>query len=113
MGSQFFAYRQHWTHYWSVRVYNRDERRERGRQYHVSSSRTCTPRKGSREAQHRERCAHSLFRLRYSIVCWADSPTVFEMNHPKLTREMAESWTSVFPEINVIVQPAYGTASYA
>lgn len=39
------------------------------------------------------------------VVCWADSPTVFEDNHPELTREMAESWNSVFPDIGVYVRP--------
>jgi len=43
------------------------------------------------------------------IVCWADSPTVFEANHPNLTREMAESWTSVFPDIGVYVRPLPNT----
>jgi len=41
------------------------------------------------------------------IVCWADSPNVFEMNHPSLTREMADSWTSVFPEIDARTRPVY------
>jgi len=33
------------------------------------------------------------------IVCWADSPAKLELEHPVLTAEMAESWTSVFPEL--------------
>jgi hypothetical protein len=41
------------------------------------------------------------------IVCWADSPAVLEHNHPAITREMAESWQSVFPEAAVHLQPAY------
>ena len=41
------------------------------------------------------------------IVCWADSPAVMEMNHPSLTKEMAESWTRVFPEANVVVRATY------
>ena len=40
------------------------------------------------------------------LVCWADSPTIFEMNHPELCKEMADSWTHVFPEIAVYVRPA-------
>lgn len=35
------------------------------------------------------------------IVCWADSPTVFEKQHPHLTAEMAESWTAVFPDVGI------------
>jgi hypothetical protein len=41
------------------------------------------------------------------IVCWADSPAVMEMNHPCLTKEMAESWLTVFPEANTQIRPAY------
>ena len=32
------------------------------------------------------------------IVCWADAPTIMEMNHPELTTEMAGSWGLMFPE---------------
>jgi hypothetical protein len=39
------------------------------------------------------------------IVCWAESPTVFEMNHMALTKEMAEAWTFVFPDIGIVVRP--------
>lgn len=42
------------------------------------------------------------------IVCWADSPAVVETQHPSLTREMVESWTSVFPESSTLIRPAYG-----
>lgn len=35
------------------------------------------------------------------IVCWADSPARLEENHPEATREMAETWTKVFPETRV------------
>lgn len=44
------------------------------------------------------------------IVCWADSPAVFELNHPALTTEMTESWRSVFPEAIVQLRPAYNNA---
>ena len=30
------------------------------------------------------------------IVCWADSPAVMEMQHPALTKEMADAWSGVF-----------------
>lgn len=43
-----------------------------------------------------------------AIVCWADSPTAFEMNHPALTKEMGEAWTLVYPEISISVGPAVG-----
>lgn len=35
------------------------------------------------------------------IVCWADSPARMEENHPEATKDMAETWTSVFPEARV------------
>jgi hypothetical protein len=38
------------------------------------------------------------------IVCWADSPRVFEMNHPQLTAEMSDAWGKVFPNNNVQLQ---------
>ena len=41
------------------------------------------------------------------IVCWADSPTVMETNHPRLTKEMAEAWVQVFPESRIRTAPAY------
>lgn len=41
------------------------------------------------------------------VVCWADSPAVVEMNHPRLTSEMADSWLQVFPEANAQIRPAY------
>jgi hypothetical protein len=41
------------------------------------------------------------------VVCWADSPAVVEMNHPRLTSEMADSWLQVFPEANTQIRPAY------
>jgi hypothetical protein len=41
------------------------------------------------------------------IVCWADSPEVFEMNHPTHTKEMVDSWRSAFPEATVQLTPAY------
>jgi hypothetical protein len=34
------------------------------------------------------------------IVCWADSPAVMEMQHPTLTKEMAEAWSEVFSTVN-------------
>lgn len=30
------------------------------------------------------------------IVCWADSPAVLEMQHPALTKELADAWSVVF-----------------
>jgi hypothetical protein len=39
------------------------------------------------------------------IVCWADSPAKIESQHPALTAEMAEAWTSVFPEVVIGIQP--------
>ena len=41
------------------------------------------------------------------IVCWADSPAVMEAEHPALTKEMADSWTAVFPDAAVHIRPAY------
>lgn len=41
------------------------------------------------------------------IVCWADSPAVLEAEHPALTKEMIEAWTSVFPDASVQIRPAY------
>jgi hypothetical protein len=35
------------------------------------------------------------------IVCWADSPSRLEANHPQHTKEMAEAWTSAFPQAGV------------
>jgi hypothetical protein len=32
------------------------------------------------------------------IVCWADSPSRMEENHPKLMKELHVAWSSVFPE---------------
>lgn len=37
------------------------------------------------------------------IVCWADSPAVMEMQHPSLTKELADSWSGVFSN------PRFGT----
>lgn len=37
------------------------------------------------------------------IVCWADSPARLEENHPDSTREMAETWSKVFPEARVYI----------
>jgi Plasma-membrane choline transporter len=42
------------------------------------------------------------------IVCWADAPSAFEMEHPHLTQELATGWNAVFPSANV--RPSvYGT----
>jgi hypothetical protein len=41
------------------------------------------------------------------IVCWADSPAKMEMEHPMFTAEMADAWTSVFPEIALGLQSRY------
>lgn len=35
------------------------------------------------------------------IVCWADSPARLEENHPDATKDMAEAWTAVFPQVRV------------
>jgi hypothetical protein len=35
------------------------------------------------------------------IVCWADSPSRLEANHPEATQKMAEAWASVFPEAGI------------
>jgi hypothetical protein len=35
------------------------------------------------------------------IVCWADSPSRLQANHPEATKEMAEAWTSVYPEAGI------------
>lgn len=35
------------------------------------------------------------------IVCWADSPSRLETNHPDATKKMAEAWTIVFPQAGV------------
>ncbi|CAB9514801.1 Protein PNS1 [Seminavis robusta] len=37
------------------------------------------------------------------IVCWADSPARLEENHPEFTKDMADTWTSVFPQARVYV----------
>lgn len=42
------------------------------------------------------------------IVCWADSPAIFESQHPALTTEMAESWSAVFFDETVQIRPVYG-----
>jgi hypothetical protein len=39
------------------------------------------------------------------IVCWADSPAVLESQHPALTNEMADAWTSVFMDAAVQIRP--------
>ena len=31
------------------------------------------------------------------IVCWADSPSRLEENHPELAREMRDAWRAAFP----------------
>lgn len=45
------------------------------------------------------------------IVCWADSPSRLEANHPEATRRMAEAWASVYPEAGVQVATTLPTAS--
>lgn len=35
------------------------------------------------------------------IVCWADSPAVFEAEHPILSGEMIQAWSSVFTHTNI------------
>ena len=42
------------------------------------------------------------------IVCWADSPSRLEENHPDATKEMAETWTAVFPEARVHLASSVG-----
>ena len=39
------------------------------------------------------------------IVCWADSPAAFEMQHPHLTQDLVQAWSEVFPSANV--RPIY------
>lgn len=39
------------------------------------------------------------------IVCYADSPAVMELQHPKLTDEMADSWISVFQDSAMHIRP--------
>jgi hypothetical protein len=41
------------------------------------------------------------------IVCRADSPETFAMNHPILTDEMTEVWAKVFPDITSNRRPLY------
>ena len=38
------------------------------------------------------------------IVCFADAPAKLEENHPGAVRAIAESWSSVFPD--VVIRPA-------
>jgi hypothetical protein len=33
------------------------------------------------------------------IVCYAEDPAAFEMNHPQLSSEMRAAWTQVWPEL--------------
>lgn len=33
------------------------------------------------------------------IVCFADAPAKLEENHPHDCRELAETWSAVFPEV--------------
>ena len=40
------------------------------------------------------------------IVCWADSPSRLEANHPEATKEMAETWSAVFPAARVNLSSA-------
>jgi hypothetical protein len=32
------------------------------------------------------------------IVCGTDSPSKFEENHPAMTKEMTEAWSTAFPQ---------------
>lgn len=32
------------------------------------------------------------------IVCFADSPSLLEENHPELTQEIVTAWAEAFPE---------------
>ena len=42
------------------------------------------------------------------IVCFADSPAVFESEHPAFTNEMADAWISVFHEHSLHIRsPAH------
>lgn len=42
------------------------------------------------------------------IVCYADAPAKLENNHPQTVRNLAETWSSVFPE--VVIAPTRGAA---
>jgi hypothetical protein len=38
------------------------------------------------------------------IVCFADAPAKLHDNHPQAARDIAESWSAVFPD--VVIRPA-------
>jgi hypothetical protein len=51
------------------------------------------------------------------IVCWADSPSRLEENHPELAQEMRDAWRAAFPaeadvQAEAIATPASGTPVY-
>lgn len=35
------------------------------------------------------------------IVCFADAPAKLEENHPQTVRDLAETWSSVFPDVGI------------
>lgn len=41
------------------------------------------------------------------IVCYADAPAKLEENHPQEVRDLAETWSSVFPD--VVIAPVRAT----
>jgi hypothetical protein len=43
------------------------------------------------------------------IVCFADAPAKLEDNHPHDCRELAETWSAVFPEV-LGISPVGATA---
>jgi hypothetical protein len=45
------------------------------------------------------------------IVCWADSPSKMEENHPKLMKELHTAWSSVFPESEMHFSSGGGPAA--
>jgi hypothetical protein len=46
------------------------------------------------------------------IVCWADEPETFAMNHPIFTDEMAEIWCQAFPDIKANRRPLYAAVAH-
>ena len=35
------------------------------------------------------------------IVCYAEDPAAFQMNHPQLSSEMREAWVQAWPGLNI------------
>jgi hypothetical protein len=35
------------------------------------------------------------------IVCFADAPAKLQANHPQAARDIAESWSAVFPDVAI------------